>query len=273
MVVSMNMEHSPGVPSEFAFETSSFMRSYFKTLLNPLVWNVFILSQTLLLGETEQENTLLKVKMTGSSENIKPVVQCPRTWPGAGTAVPYRLQQNGAQGIAPPASPSTPIVPGLQGLLAAREAILTGCILTTTSVCSAVSHCLLAAACKQRSADFTMPMAVLLLYHPVQLRVGCYYLSCVKHGLCCSLWCFLLAKPFNSSNHLYFYAKRRDTYILQIHYFFPVWEKKRGRNQERNVFSLTCSKGNCDFYPCCREVHNFLQPCSCFYWTFYSVKM
>lgn len=215
---------------------------------------------------------LLKVKMTGSSENIKPVVQCPRTWPGAGTAVPYRLQRNGAQGIAPPASPSAPIVPGLQGLLAAREAILTGCILTTTSICSAVSHCLLAAACKQLSADFTIPKAVLLLYHPVQLRVGCYSLSCVKHGLCCSLWCFLLAKPFNSSNHLYFYAKRRDTYILQIRYFF-LYEKREEERIKREMSSLTCSKGNRDFYPCCHEFHNFLQLCSSFYWTFYSVKM
>lgn len=144
-------------------------------------------------------------------------------------------------GHSPPASPSTPVVPGLQGLLAAREATLTGCILTTTSVCSAVSHCLLAAACKQRSADFTMPMAVLLLYHPVQLRVGCFYLSCVKHGLCCSLWCFLLAKTFNSSNHLYFYAKRRDTYILQIRYFF-LYEKRKEEGIKKEMSSLSLAQ-------------------------------
>lgn len=63
---------------------------------------------------------------------------------------------------------------GLWGLLAAREVIPAGWVLTGTSICSAVSRCLLAAACKQLSAGFTMPMAVLLLYRPVQLRVVCY---------------------------------------------------------------------------------------------------
>lgn len=68
------------------------------------VWNFFILLQTLLLWETEQENTLLKIKMTGSSENIKPVVRCPCMWPGTDAAVTYRLWQNRALGIAPAAS-------------------------------------------------------------------------------------------------------------------------------------------------------------------------
>lgn len=164
---------------EFAFETSSFT-CYFQTSLNPFVWNFFILLQTL-LWETEQENTLLKIKMTVNSENIKPVVQCPCTWPHTGAAVMCSLWQNRAQGIASAASPWTTIVPGLQGLLPGREAILTGWVLTRTSTCSAVSHCLLAIASKQLSVDLTMPVAVLLLYYPVQLRVVCYYVYFVKY--------------------------------------------------------------------------------------------
>lgn len=82
-----------------------------------LFWNFikpFVLkclhSQTFLLWETEQENSLLKVKMTGSSANIKPIVHCSHTWPYTGTAVTHRLQQNGAGGLPwlPPMSPCFP---------------------------------------------------------------------------------------------------------------------------------------------------------------------
>lgn len=129
-----------------------------------LFWNFikpsglkFLHSQTFLLWETEQENTLLKVKMTGSSANIKPVVQCPCTWPCTGTAVTRRLQQHGAGGC-PGCLPWTPVFPGLWGLLAAREAILTGWALDRDQHLQCWAslpprHCMPAAVCRLDNAS------------------------------------------------------------------------------------------------------------------------
>lgn len=180
----MDMEHSPGVLYEFAFETSSFICSYFETLLNPLVWNFFILSQTLLLWEAERENALLKVKMTGSSENIKPVVQCPCTWPRTGAAVTYRLWQNGGD------------CPGCLSLnhncpRAARVASSKGSHPNRLGLdqdkhlqcCVPLppGRCVQTAVCRLYNANgSSAPLSPC----PAQGSLS------VKRGLCCSLWCF-----------------------------------------------------------------------------------
>lgn len=147
----------------------------------------------------------------------------------------HRLWQNRARGIAPAAFPRTTIVPGLRGLLVARDAILTGWVLTRTSICSAVPHCLLAIACKQLSADFTMPMAVLLLHHPIQLRVDCYYLSVLSMVCVAASGAFYLQSP--SSRQTTFIFMQREEILASCKYIIFLYEERGEEAREKCLIS------------------------------------
>lgn len=130
------------------------------------------------------------------------------------------------------------VVPGLQGLLAAREASLAGSVLSSASICNAVSHCLLAAGCKQLSIDHSMLGGPLPLSpRPPQgsLLLTCL---CVKQGLVFQplvlFTCKVLELPQTFSILMLL-----ERYFYSANTTFSVMRK-----QEGNVFSSNRLKRN-----------------------------
>lgn len=120
--------------------------------------------------------------------------------------------------------------------------------------------------CQQLPAGFAMAVR-LLSPTPAQESVNTFPF-CSNYDLCCSLWWFSFAKPFNSLPPLFLYKGKKYLPRAYMLFFSMIREE---RKQERNVSSLTCSKGN--FLPITHQFHHFLQLCSSFCSDFYSVKM
>lgn len=157
----------------------SFIYSNFEVSLSPLVWNsyfLYSLSNTSPLRDWTGKNFI-------KSQNDRQITEgkacsavhlymilhwhCSCGWTKA---------EQGLRGC--PASPWTTIVPGLWGLLAAREASLAGWVLSRASICSAVSHCLLAAVFKQLSLNYSVNGSPASL-SPIQPHSSLLLLSCL----------------------------------------------------------------------------------------------
>lgn len=215
-------------------------------LLNPLVWNFFVVSQAHLFWGAEKESTLFKVKMIGNSEKAMPAVQCPSTWSCPRTVATDSWQQNGAQGGVLPGSPWATVVPGLQGLLAAREASLAGSVLSSVSICSDVSHCLLAAGCKQLSTDHSaLGSPVSLSPSPPQGSLLLLTCLCVKHGLVFQPLVLFTCKVLEllQTFSVLMLLKR---YFYSANTTFSVWESRGSR---REMSFLRLAQKETEFHP------------------------